>query len=66
LAATALLVLAHALAHIHPCFCSYRSSCCQRGLSKAALIISWIAFIIGVGLLVAGAMSNASSKVTCG
>ncbi|CAL9129506.1 unnamed protein product [Musa textilis] len=45
LAATALLVLAHALAHVRPCFCSRRrsdrSSGCRRGLSKAALIFAW-------------------------
>ncbi|KAJ8460199.1 hypothetical protein OPV22_033125 [Ensete ventricosum] len=45
LAAAALLALAHALAHVRPCFCSRRrsdtSSSCRRGLSKAALIASW-------------------------
>lgn len=71
LIAATLLALAHILANL----LGGCSICTQEELSKASpsrqcslacLLLTWVAFAIGLGLLVIGTMSNNKSRSSCG
>ncbi|CAL5336573.1 unnamed protein product [Camellia sinensis] len=71
LIAATLLALAHILANL----LGGCSICTQEELSKASpsrqcslacLLLTWVAFAIGLGLLVIGTMSNNKSRASCG
>ncbi|RRT75170.1 hypothetical protein B296_00012240 [Ensete ventricosum] len=72
LAATALLALSHAFANVLggcPSVCSrdeFRRSSPNKLMAAAALLLSWIVVIVGLTMLIMGAVSNSESRATCG
>ncbi|XP_009418764.2 protein VASCULATURE COMPLEXITY AND CONNECTIVITY isoform X2 [Musa acuminata AAA Group] len=72
LAATALLALSHVIVNVLggcPCACSgdgFRRSSPNKLMAAATLLLSWIVVIVGLTMLIIGAISNSESRPTCG
>ncbi|XP_027348381.1 uncharacterized protein LOC113859921 [Abrus precatorius] len=72
LAASILLALAHAIAHmLGGCICMLSKEECQRAtanrkLAVTFLIFSWIALAVSFSMLIIGTLANSKSRESCG
>ncbi|GLJ15682.1 hypothetical protein SUGI_0257950 [Cryptomeria japonica] len=71
-AAAALLLVAHIIANVSGgciCFASkphhHQHSSLHKQVAAAFLLLSWVLFIVGLGLLIVGAVSNSKSNEFC-
>ncbi|KAL2343908.1 hypothetical protein Fmac_005193 [Flemingia macrophylla] len=69
LAASILLAIAHAIAHLlGGCICirSKERATANRQLAVAFLIFSWVVLAVAFSLLILGTLSNSRSRESCG
>ncbi|KAL5772603.1 hypothetical protein ACOSP7_012210 [Xanthoceras sorbifolium] len=72
LAATVLLVLAHAIGNLlGGCICMWskadlENASANKQLAVASLIFSWIILVVGMSMLIIGTLSNSRSRKSCG